>query len=94
MIAGGQIVSGREARSAVATTTLSVSLVCLVGFLSYLFVEGDIYWRLATAAVIGSVISAPFAAMTVRRMKAERLKLFIGLSTAALGIAVLVKAFV
>lgn len=92
LIAGGQIVSGRETRSAVATTTLSVSLVCLVGFLSYLFIEGNIYWRLAIAAVIGSVISAPFAAMTVRRMKAERLKLVIGSATAALGILVLVKA--
>jgi uncharacterized membrane protein YfcA len=94
LIAGGQIVSGRTARSAVATTTLSVSLVCLVGFLSYLFIEGDIYWRLAIAAVIGSVLSAPFAAMTVRRMKGESLRLVIGLATTGLGIAVLVKALV
>ena len=95
LIAGGQIISGRETRSAVATTTLSVSLVCLVGFLAYLIVEGDdIYWRLALAAVIGSVLSAPLAALTVRRMKVERLKMIIGLGTAALGVVVLVRALV
>ncbi len=94
LIAGGQIVSGRETRSAVATTTLSVSLVCLVGFLSYLIVQGDIYWRLAIAAAIGSVLSAPLAALTVRRMRMERLKLIIGLGTTALGIVVLVRALV
>jgi uncharacterized membrane protein YfcA len=95
LIAGGQMLSGREARSAVASTTLAVSLVCLMGFLSYLVIQqGDIYWRLAVAALIGSVVSAPFAALTVRKMKRQRLNLVIGAGTAILGLALLVRALV
>jgi len=93
LIAGGQIVGGREARSAVASTTMAVSLVCLVGFLSYLVIQqGDIYWHLAIAALIGTIVSAPFAALTVRRMKRQRLNLIIGAGTAILGLALLVRA--
>lgn len=93
LIASGQIVSGREARSAVACTTMAVSLVCLVGFLSYIIIQqGDIYWLLALAALTGSVVSAPFAALTVKKMKRQRLNLVIGAGTAILGLALLVRA--
>jgi uncharacterized membrane protein YfcA len=65
-----------------------------VGFLTYLLVEGDVYWRLAAAATIGSVVAAPFAALTVKRVGTEKLKYIIGLATILLGALTLVRTFV
>ena len=43
LVTGGQIISGREARSSVGSTTVSIAILCAVGFLAYLIVEGNIY---------------------------------------------------
>lgn len=56
--------------------------------------KGDIYWSLAAAASIGSVMAAPFAAMTVKTLNTKKLKLAIGVVTCLLGVLTLVKTFV
>jgi hypothetical protein len=93
LVTGGQIVSGRDSRSSVGVTTVSIAIVCAVGFLSYLLFEGDVYWQLAGAATLGSVVAAPVAAATVKKVNADRLKLAIALAMAALGSLTLVNAF-
>jgi len=93
LVTGGQVISGREARSSVGSTTLAEAIVCIVGFLSYLLVEGAIFWKLAAATSIGSVVAAPFAALTVRKINSEKLKLIIALATIVLGTFTLVKTF-
>jgi len=94
LVTGGQIISGREAKSSVASTTVSIAVLCAVGFLAYALVEEDIYWRLAAATTIGSVISAPFAALTVKKVSAEKLRIIIGLGTIILGVLTLVRTYV
>lgn len=94
LVTGGQIVIGREVKSSVGSTTVAVAILCAVGFLTYLLVEGDVYWRLAAAATIGSVIAAPFAALTVKRAGTEKLKYVIGLATVLLGALTLLRTFV
>ena len=94
LVTGGQIISGGGARSSVGNTTLAEALVCIVGFLCYVFVKGDIFWRLAAATSIGSIVAAPFAAMIVKRVTAQRLKIAIGVITIILGIFTLLKTFV
>ena len=94
MVTGGQIISGREARSSVGSTTLAEAIVCMVGFLGYLLIKGDIFWTLAAATSMGSIVAAPFAAFTVKRADSEKLKLLIGLATTVLGILTLVKTFI
>ena len=91
---GGQIIAGRDTRSSVGSTTVAVTVVCAVGFLGYLLIEGDIYWMLVAAASIGSVIAAPFAALTVRKAKTEKLRLAIGLATVVLGASILARTFI
>lgn len=93
LVTGGQIVSGRDSRSSVGVTTVSIAIVCAVGFLSYLLFEGDVYWHLAGAATLGSVVAAPVAAATVKKVNADRLKLVIGLAMVALGALTLVNTF-
>jgi uncharacterized membrane protein YfcA len=94
LAAGGQIIVGREARSSLGSTTVAVTIVCAAGFIGYLLLGGDIYWLLVAAASIGSVVAAPFAALTVKKLAAEKLKLAIGLVTTALGIVILARAFI
>jgi uncharacterized protein len=94
LVTGGQIISGREVKNSVGSTTVAVTIVCAVSFLAYLLLKGDVYWTLVAAAAIGSVIAAPFAAMTVKRLGSDRLKLLIGGVTCLLGAATLAKAFV
>ena len=94
LVTGGQIISGRETKSAVGSTTLAEALVCIVGFVGYMVLKGDIYWTLAAATSIGSVIAAPFAAMTVKRINTDKLKFAIGIVTSLLGALTLAKVFV
>ena len=93
LVTGGQIISGRETKSSVGSTTLAEAIVCIVGFLSYMLVKGNIYWTLAAATSIGSIIAAPLAALTVRKVKTEKLRLVIGVVTVLLGTMTLVKIF-
>ncbi len=94
LAAGGQIIVGRETRSSLGSTTVAVTIVCAAGFVGYLLLGGDIYWLLVAAASIGSVVAAPFAAVTVKRVATEKLKLAIGLATTTLGIVTLVRTFI
>lgn len=94
LVTGGQIISGREARSSVGSTTLAEALVCIAAFVGYLAIKGDIYWTLAAATSIGSIIAAPFAAMTVSKVSASKLKVVIGIVTCLLGVLTLAKTFV
>jgi uncharacterized membrane protein YfcA len=94
LVTGGQIISGREVKSSVGSTTVAVTLVCAVSFLGYVLIKGNIYWSLVAAATIGSVIAAPFAAMMVKRIDARRLKIAIGVATSLLGALTIAEAFV
>ncbi len=94
LAAGGQIIAGRDSRSSVGSTTVAVTIVCAVGFLGYLLMGGDIYWMLVAAASIGSVIAAPFAALTVKKLATKKLKIIIGLATIILGASILARTFI
>ena len=59
-----------------------------------ILVKGDIFWTLAAATNIGSVVSAPFAALTVKRVSSDKLRFVIGLVTVLLGTFTLVKTFI
>jgi len=65
-----------------------------VGFLRYVLVKGNIFWMLAAATSIGSVVAAPFAALTVKKVKTQKLRVVIGVVTVILGTMTLVKTFV
>ena len=94
LVTAGQLIVGRAARNSVGSTTVAEVIVCLVGFASYLVVKGDIYWALAVATGAGSVVAAPFAALTVKRVNSNRLKFVIGVATVLLGALTLARTFI
>lgn len=94
LVTGGQLISGRDAKSSIGSTTLAEAFICMVAFLSYVIVKGDIYWRLAAAISIGSVIASPLAALTTKKMQTKNLKLIIGVLVTILGALTLAKTYI
>lgn len=94
LVTNGQILSGVRMKNAIGITSLAEGLTCLSGVLVYLlFTDHTIEWDLAPSLVLGALISVPFAAYTVKRVRGERLKLIVGIATLVLGCFTLGKLF-
>lgn len=93
LVTGGQVVTGRGAKSAVGSTSLAEGIICLVGFILYLFLKGNIEWNLALPLFIGAVLSTPLSAFTVKKIQERKMKLIIGFVTISLGILTIIKIF-
>jgi uncharacterized membrane protein YfcA len=86
VVTGGQILSGVEGKSAVGITSLAEGLTCLVGVISYIFIsKKPLDWKLAPWVIIGSVLSVPLSAKSVKIITAKKLKLAIAVLTIILG---------
>lgn len=93
VVTGGQILAGVKGRNAVAITSLSEGLTCLAGVFLYCMIMDSVDWTLAPYLAVGSILSVPFAALTVKYIKTTYLRLIIGAATLLLGSATLLKAF-
>jgi len=93
LVTGGQIMSGVPEKNAVGITSFVEGVVCLVGLVLYVTMQGDIYWPLAWALTAGAVLSVPVAAWTVKIVSATALRWAIGVITLLLGVMTLVKLF-
>jgi len=98
----GQILTGREGRSALASTTFSKTAVSLFGVLSYIISHialnksiGEVitwdYLELAPFILVGTVLAAPLGALFTKKVDGKWLKLLIGWGTISLGILSLVR---
>lgn len=86
LVCSGQIFSGVPSKVAVAITSMAESLVCLVGFLVYAFVsQKEICWTICPYVILGSVLSVPFAAKTVKRINEDKFRALVAISTLVLG---------
>lgn len=94
LVTGGQVVTGRGAKSAVGSTSLAEGIICLVGFLLYLFLKGNIEWNLALPLLIGAVLSTPLSALTVKKIQERKMKIIIGVVTILLGILTIIKTLI
>lgn len=93
LVTGGQVVTGRGAKNAVGSTSLAEGIICLVGFLLYLLLKGNIEWTLASPLLTGAVLSTPLSAFTVKKIQERKMKLTIGWVTILLGIITIIKTF-
>ncbi len=98
----GQILSGREGKNAIASTSLSEGIICFVGALAFLITSiitssmsgGPISfgnWELAPFLVGGAIFSAPLAALITKKVKNRWLIIIVGLVTVVLGLFSLTK---
>jgi uncharacterized membrane protein YfcA len=81
-----------KSANAVAITSLSEGLTCLVGVICYALIAKDPFdLSVMPWLCIGAVASVPFSTITVRKIKPKTLKFLIALLTIALGILTLYK---
>ena len=94
VVTGGQLLSGVSGRNAVGITSLAEGLTCAVGVVAYLLTKSIIDWRLAPYLIIGAVLSVPFSALTVKKIKTRTLAVIIGIVTLILGAFTIIKTII
>lgn len=93
LVTGGQMVSGISPKHAVAITSVTEGLVCLVGLIAYLIMGGTLCWALAVPLLLGALLSVPIATLTVRRFPEKFMRGSVGIVTVLLGLLTFVKLF-
>jgi uncharacterized membrane protein YfcA len=87
----------RNPRQAVASTSLSEGLVCVVSLIFYIVLGSNVltiqFGFLVLALLIGSLISVPLAVYTVKFIPIEKMQPIIGFVTMILGVFTLAKTF-
>lgn len=94
VVVGGQLVSGVDEKNAVAITSLSEGITCVVGVITYVLTKDIIDWVLAPYLIIGAVISVPLSAFTVKILKRKIMKIIIGVLTITLGLVTILKVLI
>lgn len=85
VVTSGQIVSGVDSKNAVAITSVSEGLTCLVGVIMYITTGKSVDWSLAPYLVVGAILSVYPSAFFVNKINANAFKLSIGAITIILG---------
>lgn len=94
LVTAGQVVSGMSPKHAVAITSLSESLTCLVGLVAYaIMMPGHIEWTLAGPLTLGAMLSVPMATLTVKRLPESLMRASVGVVTCLLGVLTVAKLF-
>lgn len=92
VVTGGQILTGRETKSAIGTTALAEGIVAMVAFLGYLiFKVNEINFKLALSLLIGAILSTPFSVFTVKKFDSEKLRYLISVGLCVLGFIAILK---
>jgi uncharacterized membrane protein YfcA len=92
LVVGGQLLSGCDAKNAVACTSIAESLVCLVGLIGFAIAGVFPTPALAIPIVVGAVLSAPCASAMTRYLNNRLdLKRLVGMIVLVLGIVCLFK---
>ncbi|MEO0294657.1 MAG: sulfite exporter TauE/SafE family protein [candidate division WOR-3 bacterium] len=86
LVTGGQIISGRSAKSSIGSTSLAEGIICFVSFLIYIFLEKKIDFKLALPLLLGASLSTPFSALVVKKIEEKKMKIFIGILIIILGV--------
>ncbi len=92
LVVGGQVLSGCNAKNAVACTSIAESLVCFVALVGFALAGVFPTAALAVPVVAGALLSAPCASAMTRHLDAKvDLKRLVGVFVLILGIVCLAK---
>ena len=91
LVMGGQMLSGIHVKNAVGITAFAEAITCLVGFIIYLVSGKAIDWKLVAMLIVCATLAVPLAALTVRKAPSDRLKAYVGILMAVLGLFTILK---
>lgn len=91
LVTGGQVLSGRNARNSIGSTTLAEAPICIAGFLTYFFSGGIPDWKLVSYLSLGAALACTIGPrLTASFRSNDGLRYALGGITLLLGISVLV----
>ena len=94
VVTSGQLISGRESKRSIGTTTLSEAPICITGFLTYIIINGLTTWNLVLILTAGAIVGAIIGPHITAKFKSEKkLRLGLGILVTLLGIWTLVKTW-
>jgi uncharacterized membrane protein YfcA len=93
VITTGSILSGIEEKESVSIQSLSEASVSLVGFLTYLLMQGYVNYHVAATMSIGVIFASPFAASIVHSIDSRVLRILVGVLALIIGSYTLWKYF-
>ena len=85
------MLSGIHVKNAVGITAFAEAITCLVGFIIYLVSGKAIDWKLVAMLIVCATLAVPLAALTVRKAPSDRLKAYVGILMAVLGLFTILK---
>ncbi|MEK7706084.1 MAG: sulfite exporter TauE/SafE family protein [Myxococcota bacterium] len=91
LVTAGQVVSGIDAKTAVAVTSVAEAFTCLVGLVGYLVAGKTLLLALALPLSLGALLSVPLATASVRRVSEPRMRAIVGVATLLLGLVALLR---
>ncbi len=99
IVAGGQILSGRDSTKAIGTTAVAEAAVTGAAWLVYFYLgitelSLEPFLELEIPLVIGALISAPVSAVSINRVDARTLSPLVGSAAVALGVYVLLQIII
>jgi hypothetical protein len=92
LITSGQIISGRNCKNSIGSTSVAEGIVCFVGVILYAFTI-SLNLVLAIPLLIGAILSTPAASITVKKTDVGKLKHIVGVVVMILGIFTMLKVF-
>lgn len=91
LLMGGQILSGVFPKNAIGITAFAEAITCFIGFMTYLFLNKAIDWKLTLMLIFCATPAVPFAALTIKKINDRKLKIFVGILIMLLGLFTLLK---
>ena len=93
IITSAQILSGREVRNTIGSTSLAEGIVCLSALLLYfLMFQVMPKFPLAASLVMGAILSPPVASHSVKKLKVDKMRVLMGTASLTLGELTILKA--
>jgi len=85
VVTGGQIITGKEVKSAIGVTTFSEVPICLAAFITYLIAGGVIGWYLIIPLLVGVIIASTIGPYITKKMDVKKTKIVLGILLILLG---------
>ncbi len=97
IVAGYQVLSGRDSKQSIGTTTISKVVISITAVTLYILLGhllfDPIFFQLAIPLLIGVIIAVPIASYMVKQVQSEKMSHLIGLAIICLGAFTLVRTF-
>ncbi len=95
LVAGGQMVTGRETKQAIGSVNIPKAIISIVAVLLYLFIGQMIFdfffFFLAIPLTLGAVLSSPLASYFVKVARSEQITFWVGIAILLIGLLTIAK---